>query len=200
MASRGEAHVSRKAEIVRVAASLFASQGASRVSMSEIAEVAGIAKPTLYHYFSTRDEIIVAIHEDSYAIMFGKAQARTAANCSPEEHIQGVILDTFELVDSRPGYSRVIFEQIRYLAPDYRRKVRDNQKNYQRYVEDVLERGISSGAFKDTDVHVAGLALFGMINWAHQWYSPDGRYTPTQLARRYFDLFVRGIGSADSGA
>jgi hypothetical protein len=35
--------------------------------------------------------------------------------------------------------------------------------------------------------------LFGMINWTHTWYRPDGPIGPEQLADLAADLFLHGL-------
>src|SRR6516165_1267228 len=54
----------RKHEIVTAAASVFDRDGYGSTSMDDIARTVGIAKPTLYHYFSSKDEILTSIHEE----------------------------------------------------------------------------------------------------------------------------------------
>ena len=61
-----------------------------------------------------------------------------------------------------------------------------------RYVEDVIRRGIETGELRDLDPRLTTLALFGMCNWAYQWFSPDGPLRSRQLAYFFWDLFLRG--------
>jgi len=40
------------------------------------------------------------------------------------------------------------------------------------------------------------MMLFGMINWTHTWYRPDGPIAPEQLADLAADVFLHGVGAA----
>jgi hypothetical protein len=41
---------------------------------------------------------------------------------------------------------------------------------------------------------LATLAVFGMCNWAYQWYRPGGALSPDALADFFFDLLFNGLG------
>ena len=47
----------KKVEVVVAAAKLFERRGYHGVSMEEVGEAAGLAKPTLYHYFPSKAEL-----------------------------------------------------------------------------------------------------------------------------------------------
>ena len=50
----------RREEILRAAVSLFASQGFTRTTTREIAHAAGIAEGTIYTYFASKEEVLLA--------------------------------------------------------------------------------------------------------------------------------------------
>ena len=41
------------------------------------------------------------------------------------------------------------------------------------------------------------LALLGMVNYTPQWYRPEGRFTPVQIADAYCDMFFAALGVDD---
>lgn len=186
----------RRAAIANAAATLFVSEGVGYVSMDDIASAVGLAKPSLYHYFRTKDDILFAIHEQTIGFLASHFEKRKATGASPTERLHGIFIDTFALVDQLPGYSRVVMEELRHLEPELRTVVIENQERYSREVRELFEAGIRSGEFREADSHVLTLALFGMVNWSHQWYSPGGRRRPKQLADEFFEIFVRGVGAS----
>ena len=48
----------QREDILAAAARLFADQGFSATSMNQVAEACGVAKPTLYHYFQDKQELL----------------------------------------------------------------------------------------------------------------------------------------------
>jgi AcrR family transcriptional regulator len=58
----GQASASTREKILDVALDLFTSQGFDRTSMREIADQLGIAKPSIYYHFPSKEEILLALH------------------------------------------------------------------------------------------------------------------------------------------
>src|SRR5215813_1631531 len=100
----------RKHEIIEGAARLFDRVGYHGVNMSMIAKAAGVKKPTLYHYISSKDEILFGLHEIFIGTLRKNADARIAASSPPLETLRGVVEDTFKLLHDYPGYVRAFFE------------------------------------------------------------------------------------------
>ena len=73
----------RRAEIITLAAQLFDQHGYSSVSMEQIAVAAGMAKPTLYHYFRGKDEILRGIHETFIDVLLERYDQRQQLRLSP---------------------------------------------------------------------------------------------------------------------
>ncbi|MCH8856927.1 MAG: helix-turn-helix transcriptional regulator, partial [Proteobacteria bacterium] len=53
----------QREDILAAAARLFAEQGFSATSMNQVAEACGVAKPTLYHYFQDKQDLLAQIRE-----------------------------------------------------------------------------------------------------------------------------------------
>ena len=75
---------------------------------------------------------------------------------------------------------RVFHEHLRELRADQRRLVREKRERYQNMVEEVISDGAASGEFRELDPRLTTLALFGMVDWAYQSFSPAG---PLRAAR-----------------
>jgi AcrR family transcriptional regulator len=74
-ALRDEDKLERRREILDAAERLFRSRPEGLASMDELAEAAGVAKGTLYLYFPSKEEVLVALHERYMAGFFDKLQA-----------------------------------------------------------------------------------------------------------------------------
>jgi AcrR family transcriptional regulator len=56
----GDSKARRRLHILRVATEMFARQGYRKTSMDEVAQRAGVAKGTLYTYYATKNELLMA--------------------------------------------------------------------------------------------------------------------------------------------
>lgn len=185
----------RKVDIINHAAVLFDQRGVDRVSMSDIADEVGLAKPSLYHYFTSKDEILYSIHLNMIEMLLAGLQERIRSDASPDVVIQGVLSDMFRSMDTHPGHARVFFESSRRLDASYREPVRKKEREYDEQVLSVIEQGIREGYFRAVDPRTATRALFGMANWSYHWYNPGGEVGSHEFAERFYDIFVNGMSA-----
>lgn len=194
VASRGTGG-DRGREIVAEAARLFDAYGYGSTSMQQIADAVSIAKPTLYHYFSSKDEILFQIHEEFIDILLEKFRARRNTGVQLREELVGAMGDILSLMQTHRGHVRVFFEHHRELPDDRRREIRHKRDEYEGLVVSLLEFGQSAGLLRVQDARITALAMFGMCNWAYQWFDARGALTPEQIASQFGELLTRGLRS-----
>jgi TetR/AcrR family transcriptional regulator, cholesterol catabolism regulator len=190
----------RRHEIVTAAADQFDKLGYANTTMDDIARIVGIAKPTLYHYFASKDQILSNIHEEFIDILIDKHQRRELVQLPPEQMLLEIMVDILELMHTHRGHVRVFFEHHRELPDDSRRDMRKKRDHYEAAVTEVVRRGIEDGTFRGIDGHLASLGIFGMCNWAYQWYRPSGSLKPREIAYQFWDMITRGIGGGAARA
>jgi TetR/AcrR family transcriptional regulator, cholesterol catabolism regulator len=185
--------LSRKQAIISRAAELFDAAGYSNVNMTEVAQTVGLAKPTLYHYFSGKDEILFGIHEEFINQLVSRYETRRGQGLTASDELRALIGDTFELMDTHRGHLRVFFESQRELTEKDMVTIRAKRDRYSEIMKSTIERAIADGEVRDVDPELTALAIFGMCNWAYQWYDRDGPFASAQIADFFFDLIFRGL-------
>ncbi len=192
----GSAATVKRSQVVRKAAELFDAAGYHNTGVADIAAAAGISKPTLYHYFAGKDEILFWIHEEYMDELIARQEKRAQISMAPGATILELMADMLEMTETRPGV-RVFHEHLRELRDDQQQLVREKRERYQNMVEAVLREGAASGELRDLDPRLATLALFGMANWAYQWFRPDGPLRSREIAYLFWDILLQGL--ADDG-
>jgi AcrR family transcriptional regulator len=185
----------RRAQIISVAAKAFEKSGFSQTSMDDIAAAAGIAKPTLYHYFESKNDLLHSIHEEFIDILIARQDARRDTGLRPDQLLLEAMADVLEIIETHRGHVRVFFENHRELPRDARAKMRVKRDSYEKTIEDLFVEGIRSGDFRDLNPKLATLAMFGMCNWAYQWHSPGSQPRPRELAYQFWNILVFGVGA-----
>lgn len=183
----------RRTRIIDLAAELFDQHGYAKVSMEQIAVAAGVAKPTLYHYFRGKDQILRGIHESFIDVLLEQQEERRRLGLAPADLLLGAMTDIFGLMETRRGHVRVFFEHHRELPPAVREQIRTKRNRYQLLVREALAEGIDSGQFRAVDPDTATLAVFGMCNWAYQWWRPNSGAGSAHTAQKMWDLVLRGL-------
>lgn len=107
----------KRSNLLYVATLLFSRYGFRKTSIDQIAKEAGIAKPTLYAYFESKDALFNAVCQFVGEQMLAEAQAAADLPQSLEIRVSGVLAAkftrTFELVDSSPHAQELIQVQER---------------------------------------------------------------------------------------
>lgn len=185
----------RRHALVSEAAALFDHAGYHAVGVGQLADAVGLSKPTLYHYFSSKDEILFFIHEQFIDILLEKASAQDP-ELPADQSLRNVMFDVVDLMRTHRGHVRVFFEHFRELSVADQETIKLKRDQYRELVEGIVRRGIKEGVFKDLDPGLVTLALFGMCNWAYQWFRADGPFTVEEVASIFGDLFLNGLSTA----
>lgn len=186
----------RRAEIAATAAILFEERGFHNTSMEVIADAVGVRKPTLYHYFPSKDDILFAIHDDFIERLIGRQERRKAAAIPPDHVMREIMADIFELMDTHRGHVRVFFEHHRELTGAPYEEIARKRRLYRAMVREVFVEGAASGAFReDLDPDLAVFAMAGMCNWAYQWYRSAGPLGSRDIAYVFWDYLLNGVSA-----
>lgn len=188
----------RRQQIVDVAAELFDRAGYAQATMGDIAAAVGLAKPTLYHYFTSKDEILVSIHEEFVNLVIAQQERRATSDLAPEQRLLETMVDIMELMRTHRGHVRAFFEHHRDLPPDALKSILGKRRQYQRMVESTIQSAIEADTFRPVDTRLASLAVFGMCNWAYQWFDASGPLSPREIAIQFWGFVTHGLMSRRS--
>lgn len=187
-----EKRLRRRAEILHAALRAFREQGYHATTLENIADLVGVRKTALYHYFPDKEAILHACHQEGLEevhrhVVEAKAKypsARGRLAYLIREHVR-VMTDTLE-------GSSLAFE-VSALAPAHQREVIAGRDRYERALRDVIAQGIADGEFRDVDPKIPVFAILGAINWIARWYRPEGSLHAAELGSQFAEHLVGGL-------
>jgi len=97
----------RRDQIMDTARRLFGERGTTDVSMDEIAGEAGVARSTVYVYFSNRDDLLRACVQSMYDRMTETIALVVSDDASPDERLRLLVLGVLERIDESPSFFRL---------------------------------------------------------------------------------------------
>lgn len=185
----------RQREAVEKAAQLFDSQGYHATSMEDIAAAVGLRKPSLYHYFRAKEELLLSIHDSFIDPLTEQMERRRDTRMTAQQHLLEIFGDILALNDSQQGHTRVFHEHFRDLPSEYQTVIAQKRDHYFDLVEEVIQRGIDEGSIRPMNTRLATFALFGLAGWAYKWYRADGPLRTRELAYFFWEIFVHGVAA-----
>jgi TetR/AcrR family transcriptional regulator, cholesterol catabolism regulator len=188
----------RREEIIQEAAKLFDRDGYRAATLDDLAAAVGLAKPTLYHYFPTKDAILYAIHDEFQAEITRRKAIRDAKSGTAAEQLAYLITDIVELTDEMPRHTSIFLELERELTPKQRSRVLKRRKAFTDEVKAMVAEGIEAGEFVQADPSMLAMAMLGMASWTYKWFRPNGRYTSTEIAQQFVKFITDGIVRKDA--
>lgn len=185
--------------IMNVAAIAFGGKGYHGTSLRDLARVSGMSQPTLYHYFPSKHDLLVAISQaavNSLIIAVDEALAN-----SPDESDAKLerLVTAHVLCEIRVGrLSFVANTEVRNLEPYARDDFQSKRAHVQGICDRIISEGASSGVFRNPYPVETARALASMCIAVNSWYRENGTLPPAAIAQRYSQLARFVVGYHDA--
>jgi len=181
----------RREELTRTAARLFAERGFHGTSMGDLAEAMGVQKGSLYSLTGSKQELL------QETLRRGASAFHGALDGVPEdgaavEWIRLALRAHLRVVAEQLDVATVFTREWRYLEGEAREVFLGERRRYEERWRSLFREGVDSGELRtDLDVAAAALLVLSAANWAYTWLSP-GRDTD-ELADRFTAILVDGV-------
>lgn len=181
----------RRREIIKVATRLFFENGFNETSMREIAGAAGMGKSTLYDYFESKDDILVAYFEDEIQVITQAAQALARENLPADKKLRRIMEEHLDyLLANKNFYMKLSLESQR-LNLEGQKRLAVARHAFQDMIRDLIEEGIREGCFRPIDSMLAMRVILGAVTPVVFTTRPSG--TPHEMLSRALDMIFNGI-------
>ena len=181
----------RRNELTRQAARLFAEQGYHGTSMEDLAAAMGVQKGSLYAHVRSKADLLDEIARDG-AEAFHAALDEVPEALRPVERIRLALRAHLRVISEQLDLATVFVREWRYLQDEPREKFLAERRSYEERIRALFRDGVEQSELRtDLDVNVAALVFLSAANWAYTWLQP-GRDTD-ELADRFFELLVDGM-------
>ena len=178
----------QRGAIIDCAAAVFAQQGFSATSISDIAAACNCSRSRLYHYFVSKEALLYETLQTHVDLLLARCADLSLQGRSGEEQLGCAIAMFLEVYAVSRDRHVVMLTCLDALPLAQRRKIVAKQRQLIEFVTAILVRIHPVGQSVKLDV----MLLFGMMNWTHTWYNPDGPALPKDVAARIVQLFLHG--------
>jgi AcrR family transcriptional regulator len=181
----------RRDELTRTAARLFAERGFHGTSMGDLADALGVQKGSLYSLTASKQELLFETMRQG-AEAFHAALDAVPEQAPAPERVRAALRGHLRVVAEQLDVATVFTREWRYLEGDRRDEVLAERRRYEERWRALFRDGVEAGDLRtDLDVAAAALLVLSAANWAYTWLV-SGRDTD-ELADRFTAILVDGI-------
>jgi TetR/AcrR family transcriptional regulator, cholesterol catabolism regulator len=181
----------RRDELTRTAARLFAEKGYHGTSIGDLAEAMGVQKGSLYAHIESKADLLWEVaHEGSVA--FHRALDEVADEGPVVERIRAALRAHLRVVAEQLDVATVFVREWRYLEGERREAFVAERRRYEERFRALFREGRELGELRaDLDDATAALLALSAVNWAYTWLRPDTE--TNELADRFTAQLLDGM-------
>lgn len=187
----------RRQRIVLAAAQMFAERAYVEVQMDELAKAAVVAKPTIYRYFSSKEDLFLEALDGTMSELVAEV-SRVADDAAPAPAVLrrmiGAALKSFAqctaAIRALDGTDAALGERGRAMMRRHGRQIREDFAR-------VLLRGIAARDFRGFDPDLASRAIVGAVRLTA---TAEDAPNDAASARSLTDLLLHGVSAVSVSA
>jgi AcrR family transcriptional regulator len=183
--------MTRRQELSRQAARLFAQKGYHGTSIGDIAQALGVQKGSLYAHIEGKEDLLYETMRE------GAAAFHAGLDAIPEhlpaaEKLRLALRAHLRVVADQLEVATVFVQEWKYLEGDRRGEIVAERRRYEERIRELFREGREQSELRtDLDENVAALLFLSAANWAYTWLKPEG--DTDVLADRFYALLVDGM-------
>ncbi len=181
----------RRSELTREAARLFAERGYHGTSIGDLAKALGVQKGSLYAHIESKQDLLYDAMRDG-AEAFHAALDEIPDDLRVTERIRLALRAHLRVVAEQLDIATVFVREWRYLEGERAAEFLAERRRYEERFRALFREGRELGELRtDLDDQAATLLVLSAANWAYTWLPVDA--DTDELADRFFTILLDGI-------
>ncbi|MBI1923498.1 TetR/AcrR family transcriptional regulator [Candidatus Poribacteria bacterium] len=199
MMTKEEKRAKRRQEILEAAVIVFSKKGYHLATIGDIASEAGIAQGTMYLYFKSKEDLLVAIFAEKMGEFNQYIKEQIQNVSGADAKLKRLIELHIRAYDAYRGLAQLVLIEMRqvgkFLTPDALTPAFE----YWALIQGILDEGVKAGVFlKELDTMSAATMLYSSIGaLATRWVLEDFSYSILPATEAITRIFFRGILTTD---
>lgn len=156
--------IDKRRQILDAAIRVFARQGFHATRVSDIADEAGVAYGLVYHYFSSKEEVLNELFSERWSLLLAAIDEADRSEATPRaklETVAGFIVDSYR---HDPELMKVIIVEVTRAANSFGRTHLPEIRRAYESIAKIVTDGQGAGAFRgDIDATFASMSFYGAI-------------------------------------
>jgi AcrR family transcriptional regulator len=183
--------LARRRQLLDAAMEVFVARGYHAAAMDEIAERAGVSKPVLYQHFPGKQDLYLALLDESVNTLIGAVGDAIRSTSDNRQRVTATFAAYFEYVAEHSGTFRLVFESDFTSEPAVRARLAEAD----RVCADLISHVIKEDAgLADDEAYLLSIGLLGMAQVSARYWLSIRDAIPREAAEQLVSrLAWRGI-------
>jgi TetR/AcrR family transcriptional regulator, fatty acid metabolism regulator protein len=154
----------KRRQILDAAVRVFARQGFHSTRVSDIADEAGVAYGLVYHYFSSKDEVLNELFTERWSLLLAAIDEADRSAEAPREKLAAVAAFIIDSYRYDPELMKVIIVEVTRAANSFGRTHLAEIRKAYASIAKIVALGQEEGIFRrDIDPQFASMTFYGAI-------------------------------------
>ena len=191
-------HDEKRAQILKSAAKVFATEGFDRASMTQLARDCGISKANIYHYYDSKDAILYDILETYLSALRDRVCGIKLQGHTPGEQLHLAVREILLAYQGADHEHRVQINGVDRLPAEQQTVLRGYQRDMVVFLGDILARVAPDTLGADRSrLRAVTMSVFGMLNWYYMWNKDADAEAREDYARLVAEMTLNGVSGAE---
>lgn len=182
----------KREAVLKTAVRFFNTQGFRATSLDDVANSLNVTKPTIYYYFSSKDEILFECVQRGLEGIRDAAEASAKRGGSGLDRLRALIHE-YALIKTRDFGMCVSRTSDDQLSPESRKRFRAQKREINDILQGVIEDGMEDGSIVHGNSRLKAFTIAGALNWIAHWYVADRQMSPEDIANEMVNSLVNGL-------
>jgi AcrR family transcriptional regulator len=175
------------------AVELFARLGYHATSMRAIAAAAEIQPAAIYHWYPSKEAILVQLQDDFMEQLTEKVTSAMARHERPAMKLAAAVREHVVFHGLHRLAAFVTDSEIRALTEGARAALIAQRDDYQAMFSELIRDGIRDGSLRVSDARVATYAILLQCTGVALWFDPEGPLRLDEVAELHVELVLGSL-------
>lgn len=180
-------HDEKRAALRKGAAQYFAAHGFDRASMTGAAKSCGVSKALIYHYWTSKEDLLFDILDDHLGALLDLVQA------SEGEGIGKLIRAILTVYENADAEHKLQIDALDVLPADRQKPLIATQLELVEIMSTAVAQ-VQPALTEDAErLRAATMTVFAILNWFYMWHRPGRGMDRATYAAFATDFVVGGL-------
>lgn len=183
----------RRREVMLAMAEVIAERGYAAATLEDVAARMGTSRAVIYYQFRSKEDVYVGICLEAVATATERLEAIIARAMEPAETLREALRELIAGREDPLIRASTAVGRPRHMSPEARGRLREADREYERLLRSVIERGIAEGVFAPRDPKFIVYTLIFAVNGSFAWRRPDGALPDEYFVEELSEMLLTGV-------